>query len=151
MEESLSPPRVGRAGIVEVATTALTVGVERIVLRDLSRAGVGDVGYAGLAVDGPYLLAGGGDLDLDVLRGVAHAQTEGAPGAVDAHGTLIRRDDDGGRDGGDAGQQLVVGRVGDVLLDILGLGAGQEQDHGGKDAGVGVTAATASQQEHGRR
>lgn len=136
--------------IVQTATARLAVGVEDIHLEDFSRFGVGDVGHAGEAIDGPDLLARRRYKDLDIFLRVADAEGEGVPRAVDSHPALVGRNPDGRGHRGDAGQQLEAGRGGDVLLDILG-GGGQEQRGGGKSAESGVAGAGAARGKHGRR
>jgi len=145
--EALFVPSVRGGGVVQEAATILAVGVEDVDGGHGARRRVSDVCDAGHAIDDPYLLAGRRGENAHTLRGVPYEQTERVPCAINAHPALIRRNRDGRGHRGDARQQLEVGRLGDVLLDIVGM-AWQKQRGGEEGACCRGEGARAWQREH---
>ena len=145
--EPLFVPSVRGGGVVQEAATVLAVGVEDVDGGHGARGRVSDVCDAGHAVDDPYLLAGCRGEDAHTLRGVPYEQSERVPCPINAHPALIRRNRDGCGHRVNARQQLEVGRLGDVLLHIVGM-AWQKQ-RGGEEGACGRgEGARAWQREH---
>lgn len=129
-------PRARAGVVVQEAPACLAVVVEDVDVGDAACGGVGTVDSAGQGIDGPDLLTSGGDQDSHVLPRVSYLESKGVPCAINAHPALVGWDRDGCRYRRNAVQELEVGRIGDVLLDISGGRTGREYERGGGDEGA---------------
>jgi len=147
---ALEPKGAGHCLVVGVPSADQALVVDLVDLDDLACA-VRDVPQTRLVVDGPYLLTCGRHSNANVGLRIAHEQTERVPRAIDAHPVLVWRDRHGRRNRCYAGQQLVVQRIGDVLLGVFGGEAWREQCDGSEGAyRVEEGAMVSSRRNHGR-